>query len=123
MRCSPRPGKGTRGRWASLSNKRALEPPRTEHHRRPHDRPIQRQCGEVIVRSALAHEIAGHAQIGAQCGNLYDAPYPGGDARSEQRLGRALVNALERLIAVLAQNADGVDDYIDASELRQPLAR
>jgi hypothetical protein len=92
--------------------------------RRLHDRGRQRHRREKVVRPPLADVVlARGAVVGAERGDLDHAPHADFGGRGEQRTRRAHVDRIERHSPGLADQADGVDDGVDAAQARPPLRR
>jgi hypothetical protein len=71
----------------------------------------------------FAHEVAALAVIRAQRRDLHDPIDPCRGTGLEQGPRCNRVQLLESLAIVLAQDADSVDDSIDADQFRQPVRR
>ena len=80
--------------------------------RRSHDGPIQRQRLQKVVGGFFALEVVAGASFGAERGDLDEARHACCDSRGEQCARPLIVNARERLIPMLADDADGIHHRI-----------
>ena len=89
-----------------------------------HNARLQRQRQQYIVGRLLAQVIAASSlRIGAECRHLHHAPHAGRDAGPKERDRRRLVQRVEALRALLAQEAHGVDHHVDAMQSCVPVGR
>lgn len=80
-----------------------------------------RQGAQVVVGRALALEVGGVAVLRAQRRQLQHLPDAGPQRGLEQRDRRAAVDAVEIAAAAFDQDADRIDDDVDAAQAVHPV--
>lgn len=81
------------------------------------------QRAQMVVGGALAAEVSGVAALGAQRRHLQHLPDAGLRGRLEQRHRGKVMKPVEIAAVAFAQDADRVDDNVDAAQAVDPGGR